>query len=758
MKKKIKVEKSNSKGLKERLWILLAIISMSIYIIWRFVFTIPDHKVYGWVAFICGILLAVSEAVSMLEGTEHFIRLRQKNQPDMPVVPKEWYPDIDVFIATHNEETELLYKTINGCKNMDYPDKNKVHIYVCDDGNRSEVAELASRMKVGYLGMEENQEAKAGNLNHALSKTASPWIVTFDADMIPTHDFLLETVPYIFLPRMKRSEEGIWVERTEEEMDENYKIGFIQTPQSFYNADLFQFNFFSEQRIPNEQDFFFREINVGRNNANAPIYAGSNTLISREALNEAGGISTGTITEDFETGIRIQAKGYRCYAVDKTLAHGLAPTTIDSLIKQRIRWGRGCIHSLRRTHIILNPHLKLNTKISYLACKMYWWTFFRRFIYILSPILFVLFGIPVVICSLKELLFIWLPSYVLYNEALKITSGRIRNKRWSNTIDTVIFPYMIIPILLETLFIKQKKFHVTQKTREAGTKSDLLLAFPQIILLAGDILALMISVITTLNTGSYGSVIIIYWLLVNGMHLIMAVFFMAGRKNHRVNDRFAVRLPIEIEYQEKKYSGMTSDLSETGMCVEMKDSVYMPHGQEQMTVRLKSERYEVHLPVRCVHVREQNGIWKYGIEICSMEEEEKAKYFQILYDRDHSLAKTMNHATGIFDDIFLNVQKRVSVEKPSKRELPRIELNRELQTMEGKAVRVLNCNYEYLLAAGSKLPDTMELKIPGNEYILKCRYTDQKPGLYRIENWKELVFSDAFSGLFVSEKQESQEE
>ena len=40
-------------------------------------------------------------------------------------------------------------------------------------------------------------------------------------------------------------------------------------------------------------------INVGRNNANAPIYAGSNTLISREALEAVGGIATGTITEDF---------------------------------------------------------------------------------------------------------------------------------------------------------------------------------------------------------------------------------------------------------------------------------------------------------------------------------------------------------------------------------------------------------------------------------------------------------------------------
>lgn len=749
MKKKVKIEKRNSKGLKEQLWVLIAIISMVIYIGWRFIFTIPKHQVYGWLAAICGILLAVSEAISMLEGTDHFLRLRRKNEPEMPIVPKDWYPDIDVFIATHNEETELLYKTINGCKYMDYPDKKKVHIYVCDDGNRPEMAALAKRMKVGYLTMEENKEAKAGNLNHALKHTSSPWIVTFDADMIPTHDFLMETVPYIFLPRMKRLEDGSWAERTEEELDETYKIGFIQTPQSFYNADLFQYNFFSEQRVPNEQDFFFREINVGRNNANAAIYAGSNTLISREALDEAGGIAVGTITEDFETGIRIQSKGYTCYALDKTLAHGLAPTTTESLIKQRIRWGRGCINSLRRVHIILNPHLKLGTKIGYLSCKLYWWTFLRRFIYILSPIIFVLFGIPVVICSLKELLFIWLPSYVLYNQALKITSGKIRNKRWSNTVDTVIFPYMIIPILLETLFIKQKKFHVTQKTREVETQSDLLLAFPHLILLAGNIAALFLAVINALNTGNLGGIILIYWLVVNSMHLIMAVFFMLGRKNYRINDRFAIQIPAEIEYQGKKYYGMTSDMSETGLAVEMEYSAYMPHGQDEMRIRLKSGPYTCCFQARCVHVRKNEGKWKYGIEICEIGEEDKANYFQILYDREHCLAKTMRASTGIFEDIFLNVQKRAAVGKSSKRELPRVEINRDLCTTSGQSVRVLNCNYEYLLVSGDSLPETMEFKLPENGNILRCRYTGKKPGLYQVENWKELVYEDAFAGLFA---------
>ncbi len=750
MKKKVKIEKVNSKSLKEKLWIAVAIISMTVYIVWRIFFTIPDRETYGLLALICGIFLVVSETVSMLEGTEHFFRLSKKLEPDMPKVPHEKFPHVDVLIATHNEEVDLLYKTINGCKHMEYPDKKKVHIYVCDDNNRPEMAELAKRMGVGYFGLAENKHAKAGNLNNALSQSNSPWVVTFDADMIPTHDFLMETVPYTFLPVMKKLDDGTWAERTEEEIDPKFKLGFIQTPQSFYNADLFQYNFYSEQRIPNEQDYFFREINVGRNNANAPIYAGSNTLISRQALEEVEGIAIDTITEDFETGIRIQAKGYTCYAVDKTLAHGLAPTDIDSLIKQRTRWGRGCIHSLRQVNILFNPDLKLNTKMGYIACWLYWWTFFRRFIFLLSPIIFILFNIPVVICGLWELLLIWLPSFLLYNHALNVSTGKIRNKKWSNTVDTVIFPYMVLPILMETLFIRQKKFIVTNKQRVVSEQNNMQLALPHIILLCVDVLALVIATIAAFRDRNFGAAVVIYWLATNALHLIMAVFFMAGRPNMRVNDRFFVQLPVQIEYMDKYCYGDTMDLSETGLSIRMDDGRYLPHGEENMRVRLKTDRYNSEFTARCVRAEERDDkSWKYGLQIREMDEENKSQYFQILYDRDHSLAKIMKFSTSSFDDIFLNIQRRTAAETVSRRRMPRIVLEKDLQSSLGYAVHVIDCSYEYVMVrANTALPERLELFIPDSEESLKLKAVAGKDNLYQVENWRELLYQDAFEKLF----------
>lgn len=66
--------------------------------------------------------------------------------------------------------------------------------------------------------------------------------------------------------------------------DPTFKLGLVQTPQSFYNPDLFQFNLYAEQEIPNEQDFFSREVNILRNASNAIAYTGSNTVISRQGM------------------------------------------------------------------------------------------------------------------------------------------------------------------------------------------------------------------------------------------------------------------------------------------------------------------------------------------------------------------------------------------------------------------------------------------------------------------------------------------
>ena len=739
MKKRENVARKNIGYIILSIVTLLAMIG---YLVWRIIFTIPSADEYGWFALILGIILWIAEALSAVEAFVHCSDVITKMEPEMPVIPTEWYPDVDVFIATHNESEDILFKTANACTYMKYPDKKKVHIYFCDDGNRPSVKELADRIGIGYIGLADNKEAKAGNLNNAIGKTNSPLIATFDADMIPTSEFLMETVPYFFLPKMKKDDDGKWVLRDEEEIDEDEKIGFIQTPQSFYNPDLFQYNLYSEGRVPNEQDYFFRQVNVGRNSSNSPIYAGSNTVISREALLEVGGICTGTITEDFETGLLIESKGYQCYAVDKSLAKGLAPTTIGSLIKQRERWARGCIFSVRRHHVLFNPTIPFRIKVSYMACRSYWDSFLRRFIYIMCPILFVLLGIPAVICDFKELLLIWLPAYALYSITLRVTSGNIRNTRLSNIIDTTMFPYLMVPILAEVLHIHKNEFVVTDKSKQQGADKDKYLALPHLILLVFSVIALVLSIRDLLAYGAVGAIVLIYWLFVNSNSLLMAIFFMLGRKNYRSSERFYGKVPVTIYIDDLPYHLYTEDFSEGGMSVLFPTAVYISE-DEEIDVEILDKGYEARMKMKVAAVTTlKNGNHKFSFEITEIDEANKKEYFQIIYDRAHSLPKTISMRSSVYGDISTNIKERFAKAEESTRKHVRIGINRKYPLVTGEKLYLKNYNFNYLLVIEeTTLDDEIEI-ILEKDVIMKCkRY---KNSLFKVENVEELTDSPEF--------------
>ena len=716
---------------RKKLWFWLMTVTSVIYILWRLFFTLPLHA--GIVSLVAGIALFVAEFISMLEAVIHYICMSKNKAPEFPVIPESDYPHVDVLIATHSEEPELLFKTINGCKHMEYPDPAKVHIYLCDDNDRPEMAKLAQKMGVGYFGLSGNKLAKAGNLKNALSKTDSPLVVTFDADMIPRSNFLMKTVPYFFLPEMIL-EDGVWRKRTEEELDPDYKIGFVQTPQSFYNPDLFQFNFFAESNIPNEQDYFFKEVNVGRNSSNSAIYAGSNTVISRQALEEVGGIRTKTITEDFATGIDIQAKGYTCFAIDKVLASGLAPDDFPNLLKQRQRWGRGCVQTIRSSRFLFGK-LPFLSKLSYLSCLLYWWTFLRRIVYILSPILFTVFGVLVVRTELWGILLIWLPSYLIYNHSLRLLSGKVRDQKWSNIVDTILCPYMILPILAETFGIRMRTFFVTSKEKTGTKSAKIIYAIPHLILLAASIVGIYFSIERMMLYKSILGLVVLFWLCMNTYFLTMAVFFLLGRINYRSSQRFQAEIPVTFSVGTRRVHGITCDISENGLSF-VTDFPEFIHGI--VDFELRDGKWAARVSGEVVQVGQFGNQWKYGVKLTELPLEEKENYAQIVFDRLPTLATEIK--TSAAKDLMVFFKRKTASSVLSQRKLPRIPLDASLKTDSGETVHVSNYNYQYMLLTGTVPGPAFDVYM-GNT-VLHLKKTPSSVGgkdtLFEIENWENI--------------------
>ena len=735
------IPKSNKKF--GRLLFVATVLSTIIYMAWRIVFTIPLDLGY-WALFF-GLGLVVVEFVGMLEAFEHYYNMSHIETLKKQKPPVDWYPHVDVLIATYNEPPALLEKTIHGCINMEYPDLSKVHIYVCDDNRREEVEALAEKMGVNYIKRQDNKHAKAGNFNNALAVTSSPLIVTLDADMIPLRTFLMTLIPYFY------AEEVVRQEREKNSRIPELKIGFIQSPQCFYNPDLFQFNLYSEQDIPDEQDYFYRDVQISRNRSNTVIYGGTNTVISRRALEDVGGFFTGVITEDFATGIMIQRKGYRCFAVDEAVATGLSPDDLKSLISQRRRWARGCIQTLKATNFLFGKGWSLGQRIGYLSSVLYWYAPIKRFFYIASPIAFAVFGITVVKCTIYEVLLFWLPMYVLQSQALKRLSGNIRNTRWTNVYETIMFPFLFAAVIMETLGISMRKFAVTKKD---GVKEDLrsyqyIKGLPHLLLAIFTVLGIVNCIYYTFATGSMTYFAIIFWLVINLYNLLMAVFFTFGREVRRASERYVADLSCGISWRGFALVSRTIDISEHGFSTVFPQPQYIPDDVD-LEGYLANDRFRASFTCRIVKVTYVRGEYHYAFRIVEPADfANKMALYSIVYDRLPSLPDELVSSISLLDDLVKNIHRRLPQEDYSNRRLPRIQVNRLYETLAGDVVRLVNFNYMYALVDSpekSETPEEMTILVSESISFICSLMRKDVDGcsLYKVMNFKDFVYLPGF--------------
>jgi len=429
------------------------------YVWWRTTETLPS--IDDPIGFTAGIALYLAEmfCVLMLFISLFVVAEPLRRPPARRLAPEDC-PSVDVFVPTYNESADLVAATLAAATTMDWP-AGKLKVWLLDDGGTDqkrnqddpvaaavaqarhvEMQALAAGLGAGYLTRERNVSAKAGNLNAALGRTSGDLIAIFDADHAPTHDFLQETVGHFA---------------------EDPRLFLVQTPHFFLNPDPIEKNLSTWARMPSENEMFYSVIQRGLDRWNAAFFCGSAALMRRTALEEAGGFSGVSITEDCETALDLHSRGWTSRFVDKPMIAGLQPETLGQFIGQRSRWCRGMIQILLLKNPLFKRGLALPQRIAYASSALFWLFPLPRLAFVIAPLLYIFFGVKLYVANVHEFV-AYTAIYMVVNMLMQnYLYGRVRWPWISELYEYVQMPYLARAIVSVLVNPRKPTFNVTDK-------------------------------------------------------------------------------------------------------------------------------------------------------------------------------------------------------------------------------------------------------------------------------------------------------
>ena len=456
------------------------------------------------------LLLLAAEGWLLLSGMVPFVlawRRFPDRRPAMHQLREQWRqshwtPSVDILVPTFGEPINVLERTLIGCCNQTYP---HTQVWVLDDSGRREVEALASRHDCAYVHRPVRACAKAGNLNHGLRHCRGELVAIFDADFIPQTTFLENSIGFLLDP----------------------KVGLLQTPQTFINADPVMRNLGMERWLLSDEESFYRWIEPVRDGWGAVVCAGTAFLARRSALDSVNGFVEKAISEDFVTGINLRRKGWSLLYLQQKLSAGLAAETMADFVRQRQRWASGTLQSLRLAEGPLRGSgLTPWQRVAYLEGVVHWINNLPRLVLMLMPLSYGLLGTVPILITADDAVSLLLPLWATLLTGVGWLNRGSRTAFLSELTGWVLTVPLTVTVLAN-LMGRIDGFRVTPKhqRRDRGSWS-LQLSLPLLALLALNLFNLhgLLKPHSALDSSAFdGRPLGLLWAVVNLLSLVIAL-------------------------------------------------------------------------------------------------------------------------------------------------------------------------------------------------------------------------------------------
>ena len=605
----------------------LSVFSSSRYIYYRFTNTFgvgaesgPQPRTVDMVFMLILLSAELYAFLILLLGYFQTIRPLGRKPVPLPENPETW-PTLDVFIPTYNEPLSVVRYTVWAALNLDWP-RELFQVHILDDGRREEFRQFAAEVGCGYITRPDNLHAKAGNINNALPRTHGQYIAIFDCDHVPTRSFLQITMGWFLKDK---------------------RLAMVQTPHHFYSPDPFERNLKQFHHIPNEGELFYGLVQDGNDLWNATFFCGSCAVLRRSALEEVGGIAVETVTEDAHTSLRLQVQGWNSAYVNIPQAAGLATESLSSHVGQRIRWARGMIQILRVDNPLTRPGLKFSQRICYFNAMFHFLYAIPRLIFVVSPLIYLLFGHLNIRGYSLTILAYALPHIVLSTMSNSRIQGKFRYSFWNEVYELVLSPYILFPTLLALVSPKLGKFNVTAKGGLVPKAFfDRRIARPFIALLLLNFLGLGFAVLRLLRWDPQhpGTVIMnAVWTLYNLVIIGVACAVSREAEQNRSHVRVAFRGNVLVRLADgRTLQADTTDVSTSGVGLQVSRGIGVAVG-ETAAIRFAFRFVRHDLPVTVVG----NEAGRLRLKFAPLSLAQEEELTRVLYSRADSWLNFSEH-------------------------------------------------------------------------------------------------------------------
>jgi cellulose synthase/poly-beta-1,6-N-acetylglucosamine synthase-like glycosyltransferase len=273
-----------------------------------------------------------------------YLYMKNKDRVPAPAGTLPALPVVTIQLPIYNE-MYVTDRLIDAVCEIDYP-RELLEIQVLDDSTDEtcHVAERAVRrnaargIDITYLHRTDRTGYKAGALEAGMKVAKGEFIAIFDADFIPTVDFLQRTVQYFSDPKIAM------VQARWGHINQDYSL--LTKVQSI----LLDAHFVLEHGGRNRSGHFFN-------------FNGTAGIWRRAAIADAGGWQHDTLTEDLDLSYRAQLRGWRFVFVPDLIAPAEVPVEMNAFKSQQHRWAKGSIQTCRKLlPRILRSNLPLGVK------------------------------------------------------------------------------------------------------------------------------------------------------------------------------------------------------------------------------------------------------------------------------------------------------------------------------------------------------------------------------------------------------------